>query len=180
MRSLAYPGTKSRPPAHDGASLPRPAARRWRIAAAIAALAVVLAGWAAPASAQCFTAVSVSQTQQMNFGTIAVNGSSGTVTIASNGTVTVPGGFVHTGAGTAGAFKATGSPFCPAVLSFTAGALTGPGTAMTINGFTNSAGGAPFFNIVGTLTFNVGANLLVNAGQAGGTYSGTYTVTVVY
>jgi uncharacterized protein DUF4402 len=32
----------------------------------------------------------------------------------------------------------------------------------------------------GTVNFNVGADLAVNPAQAGGSYSGTYSVTVIY
>ncbi len=66
------------------------------------------------------------------------------------------------------------------VISFTAGALTGPGNAMTINNFTNNAGANPVLDASGNLSFKVGADLVIGANQKGGSYSGTYTVTVIY
>ena len=51
---------------------------------------------------------------------------------------------------------------------------------MTLNNFVHDAGGTPTTNGSGDLVFNVGGDLVVNAAQASGAYSGTYTVTVNY
>jgi len=52
---------------------------------------------------------------------------------------------------------------------------------MQIQNFTTNAGSTPILNPAGgVLDFNVGADLIVNASQLGGSYSGTYTVTVIY
>ena len=58
--------------------------------------------------------------------------------------------------------------------------MTGPGTAMALGNFTHDAGGSPAFDGSGDLSFNVGADLTVNASQAAGEYSGSYSVTVDY
>jgi hypothetical protein len=161
-----------------GACLPRRAAVSALHAACIAA---VLGGTVVPALAACNKTITVTETQQMNYGTIAVTSGGGTVTIAANGTVSAPGGFVLSGAPTAGLFHVTGSNNCAVVISFTAGSLTGPGTAMPLGNFTTNAGANPTLQPpAGQLDFNVGADLSVNAGQLGGNYSGTYTVTVIY
>lgn len=124
--------------------------------------------------------ITISETQQIAYGTIAVPSSGGTVTISATGTVSAPGGFTVSGITSAGQFRVTGKQGCAVTLSFLQGSLTGPGAAMTINNFTNSAGATPTLDSTGTLNFNVGADLLVNSSQVGGSYSGTYSVTVIY
>ena len=57
--------------------------------------------------------------------------------------------------------------------------LTSGGDTMTIDTFNHDAGGTPTLS-GGSDTFNVGATLNVGATQAGGTYSGTFSVTVNY
>ncbi len=144
-------------------------------------LAVLLAASSPPALAACNKTITVAETQQMDYGTIAVTSGGGTVTMAANGSVTVPGGFSLMGLPVAGSFHVTGTNNCTVMISFVAGSLTGPGTAMQIQNFTTNAGANPTLNPAGgVLDFNVGADLVVNAGQAAGSYSGAYTVTVIY
>jgi hypothetical protein len=146
-----------------------------------ACIVAALGGTALPAFAACKKTITVTETQQMSYGTIAVTSGGGKVTIAANGTVTAPGGFALSGATAAGRFHVTGSNNCPLVISFTSGSLTGPGTAMSIRNFTTDAGSTPTLHSPGgQFDFDVGADLIVNAAQAGGNYSGTYTVTVIY
>ncbi len=91
-------------------------------------LAVLLAASSPPALAACNKTITVAETQQMDYGTIAVTSGGGTVTMV-----------------------------------------------------TTNAGANPTLNPAGgVLDFNVGADLVVNAGQAAGSYSGAYTVTVIY
>ncbi|GAB4363270.1 MAG: hypothetical protein Kow00114_19240 [Kiloniellaceae bacterium] len=132
------------------------------------------------ASAQIQQAISITEDTAMDFGTIAVDGSSGTVTISAAGAVSGPAGYTFSGSPAAGTFTASGDASTAVTISFTAGSLTGPGAAMTLNNFTHDAGGTPTTDGTGDLTFNVGADLGVNALQASGAYSGTYTVTVNY
>jgi hypothetical protein len=98
--------------------------------------------------------------------------------------VAAAGGFTVSGITGAGKFHVAGKANCSLSISFLAGSLTGPGTAMAIQNFTNDAGASPSLNHVsgsnGTLDFDVGADLVVNSSQTGGSYSGTYTVTVIY
>jgi hypothetical protein len=52
---------------------------------------------------------------------------------------------------------------------------------MQIRNFITNAGPNPTLTPAGgALDFNVGADLIVNASQIGGSYSGSYTVTVIY
>ncbi len=132
------------------------------------------------ASAQIQQAISITEDTAMDFGTVAVDGSGGTVTISTAGAVTGPAGYTFSGSPAAGTFTASGDTSTAVTISFTAGSLTGPGTAMTLNNFTHDAGGTPTTDGAGDLTFNVGGDLVVNAAQASGAYSGTYTVTVNY
>ena len=144
-------------------------------------IAVLLGGWSVPTLAACNKPITVAETQQMNYGTIYVTSGGGTVKMAANGTVTAPGGFVLSGLPAAGTFNVNGTNGCTVTISFTPGSLTGPGTAMTITNFTTNAGPTPVLAPAGgQLTFSVGADLLINAAQAGGNCSGTYTVTVIY
>jgi hypothetical protein len=156
-------------------------------AASVATLGFAVTGSAAfatdqtgNASAQIQQAISIVEDTQMDFGTVAVDGSGGTVTIDSTGSVSGPAGYTFSGSPAAGAFTASGDASTAVTISFTAGSLTGPGTAMTLNNFTHDAGGSPTTDGSGDLAFNVGADLVVNAAQASGAYSGTYTVTVNY
>ena len=153
-------------------------ARAW--VQSVLSVAVLLLGGAGPALAACNAAITVTERQQMNYGTIAVTSGGGTVTMSTTGTLSAPAGFVLSGATSAGRFRVTGSANCGVLISFVAGSLTGPGTAMQIQNFITDAGTNPTLNLVGRLNFNVGADLVVNAGQAGGSYSGAYTVTVIY
>lgn len=132
------------------------------------------------ASASIQQAISIVENTQMDFGTVAVDGSGGTVTIATTGAVSGPAGYTFSGSPAAGAFTASGDATTAVTISFTAGSLTGPGTAMNLNNFAHDAGGTPTTDGTGDLTFNVGGDLVVNATQASGAYSGTYTVTVNY
>jgi hypothetical protein len=141
--------------------------------------------WAAGGCDETSNPITISEQQQINYGTIAVTNGGGTVTISPSGTVSAPGGFTVSGLTSAGKFHVTGKQNCSVSISFLAGSLTGPGTAMSIGNFTNNAGASPSLNIVGagtlgSLDFSVGADLTVNPNQAGGSYSGTYTVTVIY
>jgi Domain of unknown function (DUF4402) len=148
--------------------------------AAMAAL-MALAG-ASPALAACNKAIAITQAAAMSFGTIGATGS-GRVTVSPGGIVTAPSGyFLASTPATpaAGQFNVTGTNNCSVVISFTPGSLTGPGPAMTITNFTTNAGANPKLSGGGRLTFSVGADLVVNSGQPGGSYSGTYSVTVVY
>jgi hypothetical protein len=132
------------------------------------------------ASATIQQAISITEDTAMDFGIVAVDGSGGTVTISSAGAVSGPAGYTFSGSPAAGTFTASGDASTAVTISFTAGSLTGPGTAMTLNNFTHDAGGTPTTDGTGDLTFNVGGDLVVNAAQASGAYSGTYTVTVNY
>jgi hypothetical protein len=145
--------------------------------------AALLGAWAVPALAQnCDNTnpLTITEARQMDFGAIIPVAAGGTVTISTSGVVSGPVGFVFSGSPASGSFNVVGTALCQVTVSFTAGSLAGPGTAMTLNTITSSVSGQPTLNGQGKLSFTVGAKLKVNAAQAGGSYSGSYSVTIIY
>jgi len=131
------------------------------------------------ASVEVLSPIAIAETQALNFGNISPTGTAGTVAIStggvrSNSNVDLLGGlptqaiFAITGAGNA-AFSVS----LPSSVI-----LTGPETK-TVDSFVHDAGASPALSS-GTATVNVGATLNVNATQAPGTYTGTYSVSVNY
>jgi len=51
---------------------------------------------------------------------------------------------------------------------------------MTVNTFTSTPSGTGQLSVLGSQALTVGATLVVGASQASGSYSGTFSVTVVY
>lgn len=149
------------------------------ICMASAALAVVATG---NADAIIRKALTATENTHMNFATIQSPPAGGTVTISSAGAVsTAASGFVFSGSPTAGNFTLTGDNSTPLTVSFTNGSLTGPGSAMALQNFTsNPAIGSVSTSSGGSVSLNVGADLIVGASQTSGTYAGTYQVTVSY
>ena len=150
----------------------------------LAALATLVGAGSQAWAARCDNQnnpVTIAETQQMNYGTIAVTSGGGTVTIAASGTISAPGGFTVSGVTSPGKFHVIGKQDCAVSISFLVGSLMGPGTAMTIQNFTTNAGANPTLDHSnGILDFTVGADLLVNSSQLGGSYAGTYSVMVIY
>jgi hypothetical protein len=117
------------------------------------------------------------------FGSVIAGPTPGTVTISTAGVRTTAGGVV--------AYGAAGYNAATFTLTVWAGpnrnyrvilpantTLTGPGTPMTVDTFTSnpSSGTATLWVAV---PISVGATLHVGANQAAGSYSGTFTLTVL-
>lgn len=133
------------------------------------------------ASATINQAIVLTEDTAMDFATIVADVAGDTITLTPAGAISGTGSSIFSGTRAAGAFSATGTPSAAVTISFSAGdTLTGPGAAMALGTFTNDAGGTPAFDGTGNLSFNVGADLTINASQVGGAYSGTYTLTVDY
>jgi len=147
--------------------------------------------WATPIYFMWIT----NNTTGLAFGSMAA-GTGGTVTVSPAGVRTKTGGvvLVSSGAGSADSFTVHGftlplnsnhthtySITLPANGTVT---LSSGGNNMAVNNFLSSppAGTSTGTLATGTVDqiLNVGATLTVGASQAPGTYSGTYTVTVVY
>jgi len=78
-------------------------------------------------------------------------------------------------------FTIGGEPFASVSISFTeGGAITGPGSALSVHDFAHSAGPTTMLDRFGNLTFAVGATLAIGLSQPPGRYTGTYAVTVNY
>lgn len=116
----------------------------------------------------------------IDFGDVSENGAGGTVIIDTAGART-PGGDanIHPSAvGQAGLYTISGEDAKTYTLTIPATTtITGPGPAMTVDNFTNTADGTA---ATGGEQFALGARLTINAGQTAGAYSGTYTITVEY
>ena len=85
--------------------------------AALAILAASPQAWAARCDEQN-DPITVSETQQMDYGTIAAASAGGTVTISPTGTITVPGGYTANGVTAPGTFQVLGKQGCAVSLSF--------------------------------------------------------------
>ncbi len=142
-----------------------------------------------PKYAHAMITIVVSATVELNFGRIAVDGA-GTVTINTANGRTVSGGVVPvTGAGleSSGVLSISGSTGVMIDLSMTATAFNvdnGGGDSMVVNNFnlvTNGGGPSETVTLTSNpTTFPFGARLNVGAGQAAGTYTGTFSVSANY
>jgi hypothetical protein len=133
------------------------------------------------ASVTIVSAVAVSETAPMDFGTVGVTKAGGSVVLSPNGARSGPAAYAFDGSAHPGQFTVAGTPNAAIAISFSSGdAVTGPGPAMTLGSFTHNAGKAPALNSAGNLTLAVGATVTVGAAQPYGSYAGTYTVTVNY
>ncbi len=145
---------------------------------------VQAASTTATAAAVVATAIGIAKTVDMDFGTVAEDGSGGTIILATDGSRTITGG----------ASALSGSPGAAASFNVTGeGAntysITLPGS-VTLDSGGNTMTATTFVTLptpTGTLTAGaetllVGATLTLAASQASGTYLSTtpFTVTVAY
>lgn len=139
-----------------------------------------------PITLTLWRALSVTQTQALNFGGIEMSGGNSVVGIApASGARTVVSGangvrLVTGRPGNAGTFTVTGNPNTAVTVTLPSTiTLSGPGSPMTVNNFSSSPT-TPVLDANGNMTLRVGARLTVGANQAPGTYNGTYNLTVSY
>jgi hypothetical protein len=164
---------------------------RLRVPAAFAMLLVPVAGSGAPvtkgapAEAAILSPLSVIKRADLDFGTLVVSGAGTAVIDPVSGSEAVTGPIVTAGtAGHPAKFTATGSrnavalirlPKNPINVTRVGGTETMTVTDWTVDGAINRR-----IPITDTFDFSVGATLNVAAGQAEGTYTGTFAVTVQY
>lgn len=155
--------------------------------------AVMGANAATPATAPTANAViqtplSIVENTQMDFGTIAPDAAGGIVTLDTANAVAPVAGFVLGGVPASGQFTVTLEGNTGYVISFPGGPFilnrtvpVGPET-LSLNNLTASGGLTHVVLGAGTVTdiFTVGGQLTVGAGQATGTYQGSYNVQVDY
>jgi spore coat protein U-like protein len=172
----------------------------WRCCSFGAALAMALATGQAhagtlPGDVQIavVTPLSFIQVENLDFGQVIAGTTAGTITISTANVRTATGGAIPVGsyyqrakfAGMGTQNQRVNISLAPATIT-----LTGPGVPMTVTNLTigpdgtlNQLGASPNYRIVaanGIFWFNVGGRLNVGANQAAGSYSGTFTATLVY
>ncbi len=162
------------------------------LAAAVIMLSFSLAGYSqvttpGNAAARILSPITLTAGATLNFQTIYKSPGGGTVRVTPAGVRTVVAGTVTlqaTPVATAGTFTVGGDPTLTYSITLPAdGAVTISNGAVTmaVNGFAaTSASGTNTLSGAGSDQINIGADLIVGAGQASGTYTGTYDVTVQY
>lgn len=130
-------------------------------------------------------AIAIQNTQPLAFGSF-VAGSGGSVTVDTGGARSAGGGVVliPSSSGTAAEFTVTGDLLATYTIQLPSDGfveLTGPGSAMVIDGFTSMPSGANGeLGAGGSQSLSVGATLNVDSGQSPGHYEGSFTVIVEY
>jgi len=164
---------------------------------ALAVLAAA-AAWSLAASANAQTtqsvngainiytpALVVNKTSDLSFGTVSrPTAGNGTVSLDVNsGNVTVTGGIsiISGNPATRAAFTVTGTPQTNVNITYPQTFnLTRSGGSETLQVALTSSVGSGQLNSSGTLSVNMGGQLVVAASTVAGAYTGTYTVTAVY
>ena len=159
------------------------------VAVLAVALTFVVVGRASAATAtanavaQIAAAISITKTDDLDFGQVVPSVDPGTVTVPLVGDRTVGGGVTLGNAGSAGpaTFDVAGEPNATYDITLPAPFnLTGPGDPMLVDGFTCSPGSTGTLNGGGTQALSVGGTLHVGANQAAGSYSAVFDVVVAY
>lgn len=143
----------------------------------------------ATATAEIIQAIEISKTADMNFGNIAVSATvGGSVTLAPDGSRTPFGGVTlpaSAGTVTAASFLVTGVPEYAYSITLPTGHTivhTTTTDEMELEDFTSDPEDDGELDGAGEQVVNVGATLLITAGQAAGVYTSVtpFTVTVNY
>lgn len=124
--------------------------------------------------------VTVTNTSDLQFGTVAIGTGGGAVTVATGGARTCAATLVCSGATTSAGFSVSGATGMNVGIS-----VPGSVTLTETGGATMSAtlaSSATSLTLLGTAAdaFRVGGTLNVGGTQAAGAYAGTFTVTVNY
>jgi len=168
------------------------------LASAAALTVSVPASAQATASAQAQGVIvrplSFFRVQDLHFGAMVPGTTAGTVVVAPDGARTRTGGVTLVGSGHQPArFAGDGAPNQTVRIRMVTPTIqiTGPGAPMTVDQFT--IGSSPTYVVLsnnwnnftlagaaGIFNFPLGAQLQVNANQAAGIYSGTFTIELQY
>ncbi|MCY1669504.1 DUF4402 domain-containing protein [Novosphingobium sp. SL115] len=116
----------------------------------------------------------------LRFGRFTVGSTAGTVTISSSGSASTGGGvtFVLGSSTAADRMIVTGDANRMITITTGTGTVSNGAASMTFS--TTPSLPAGYIPVFGSGYFTVGGTLVVASGQAPGTYSGTYPVTVAY
>lgn len=150
------------------------------LAAALASTSANAATANADATATILEQVTVTKSSDLDFGTIVVGATGGTVDISTAGARTCGAALVCSGAVTAAAFDITGTS--GEVVDVTVDAsvtLNSGGNSMTA-ALTSSDASITLDGTAANDAFTVGGLLTVGASQAAGDYTGNFDVTVDY
>ena len=132
------------------------------------------------ANANVIAAMTIGETQALDFGDIAEDGAGGTVALDATTGARTPGGGASASAGGGdqrGIYAISGVAGKTYSISIPGVSLTGPGVAMPVV-FTNDA--SLTIPGAGTDNIGVGGTITLGVGQTPGPYSANYTVTVDY
>ena len=139
-----------------------------------------------PGTAVYVVPITIAKTNDLNFGTIQVGSTSGTVVLTPAGVRSKTGGvslLSPTGTVQVASFTVSGTPSSTYTISLPSSYTITNGTKnMTVNTFTSSPSGSGVISSSGSQTINVGATLIVAASQTPGTYTNAsgFSVTVNY
>jgi len=139
----------------------------------------------ATAEAAILSPLSVIKRADLDFGTLVVTGAGTAVLDTVTGTLTTTGSVTPAGSSAHPArFTATGSRNAIALIRLPKNPITltrvGGTETVTVSTWTQDGATNRRIPITDTFDFYVGATLAVAAGQAQGTYTGTFSVTVQY
>lgn len=133
-------------------------------------------------AASILAPISISSTTSMNFGTVGVAVTSGSLEIMPDGT-TIPINVTELAGGIAseGVFTVTGDGNAAYSVTLPTSTIlsSGPNT-VTVDSFNHDGGATPTIAGGGSRDLAIGATLNIGNNQLSGTYSGNYSVTVNY
>jgi hypothetical protein len=137
----------------------------------------------ATATAEVLSSLTVTATDDLQFGQIAAN-TGGTVSVNADLSVASTGTLISTGSRAPAAFDVVGSPNAMVLVTLPSAAVdltrvSGTET-MSLGGFNTNPNGAFQLDALGAGSFTVGGTLTVASGQVPGNYSGTFSVSVEY
>ena len=129
--------------------------------------------------------LALTKVSDMDFGSIAVTGTAGTVVLGTDNSRTATGpALVPPAAGVAASFTVSGEASRTFAITLPADGvvtLINGANTMACDAFQHSAGASPALDGTGAAAFTVGATLTVAANQAAGVYtSANFPVTISY
>ncbi len=135
----------------------------------------------ATTSSSIVAPITISETAQLNFGYIASAAVGGTLSVSTSGASSAINVTDLGGAVSQGVFAVSGQGGASFSVTLPGSAtLSSGGNTMTVDNFNHDGGVSPTIAGGGSRTINVGATLNVGSNQAGGVYTGSYSISVNY
>lgn len=148
-------------------------------ALALGATSANAATASATARAKILRQITVTNTSDLQFGTIVTSAAASTVAVSTAGAVTCGVGLVCTGTTTAAGFTIGGTTGQIALISVPA-SVTLTNAALNVMTASLTASAASTTLVASAGSFTVGGTLAVGALQADGDYTGSFIATVIY